>query len=395
MTDFNLPKGRIDATGIHLPTFNELRDAMVAGVQGIYGSDIYLGNDSQDGELITLVTQAAVDCYALAAMVYAGFDPSAAAGVPLSRVVQINGIDRKVPTRSTVLMKLIGQAGTTIQNGAVEDDLGSTFLLPASVEIPYGGEVVVTATCTKLGAVRARAGTVTTMATPTAGWQSCVNVADATVGAPLESDAELRLRQKDSTMIPATSPYEALVGALKDLVGVTDLKVYENDTDLPNEYGIPAHSIAAVVQGGDAQAIADVISRTKTQGVSTYGRSMVLSSNTAGVPDRIYFSSRVDVPVLVIVRLNALEGYTSDVEAVIKARVIDWINALPLGKTVGRRFLFMPAQLNAEAPSETFRLLDVLIARTGNVPSVVDLPMAYYEKPSCALENVSVVVVPS
>lgn len=96
-----------------------------------------------------------------------------------------------------------------------------------------------------------------------------------------------------------------------------------------------------------------------------------------------------------IVRLNALEGYTSDVEAVIKARVIDWINALPLGKTVGRRFLFMPAQLNAEAPSETFRLLDVLIARPGNVPGLVDLPMAYYEKPACSLENISVVVVPS
>ena len=395
MTDFNLPKGRIDATGIHLPTFNELRDAMVAGVQGIYGSDIYLGNDSQDGELITLVTQAAVDCYALAAMVYAGFDPSAAVGVPLSRVVQINGIDRKVPTRSTVLMKLIGQAGAIIENGAVEDDLGNTFLLPASVEIPYGGEVVVTATCAALGAVRARAGTVTTMSTPTAGWQSCVNVSDASVGAPLESDAELRLRQKDSTMIPAISPYEALVGALKDLAGVTDLKVYENDTDLPNEYGIPAHSLAVVVQGGDSQAIADVISRTKTQGVSTYGRSMVLSSNSAGVPDRIYFSSRVDIPVLVIVRLNALEGYTSDVEAVIKSRVIDWINALPLGKTVGRRFLFMPAQLNAEVPSETFQLLDILIARTGNVPGLVDLPMAYYEKPACALENISVVVVPS
>ena len=45
----------IDATGIHIPTFDDLRNAMVAGVQSIYGSDIYLGNDSQDGELITLV----------------------------------------------------------------------------------------------------------------------------------------------------------------------------------------------------------------------------------------------------------------------------------------------------------------------------------------------------
>lgn len=394
-TGFNLPKGSIDATGIHIPTFDDLRNALVAGVQGIYGGDIYLGNDSQDGELITLVAQAAMDCYAFGVSIYAGFDPGAAAGVPLSRVVQINGIDRKVPTATTVLVKLVGQAGTTITNGEVGDELDNVFALPPTVEIPYGGEVTVTATCTKVGAVKARAGSITQMLTPTAGWQSVSNASDATVGAPLESDGELRLRQKDSTMIPAISPYEALVGALKSLAGVTDLKIYENDTALPDDYGIPPHSVAVVVQGGDAQAIADTISRSKGQGVATFGRSMVVSQNSAGVPDKIYFSSRVDVPVLVTIRLNALVGYTTDVEAVIKASVIDWINALPVGRRVGRRFLFMPAQLNGAAPSETFKLLDVLIARVGNVPDVADLPMAYYEKASCSLTNVSVVVVPA
>lgn len=195
-------------------------------------------------------------------------------------------------------------------------------------------------------------------------------------------------------MIPATSPYEALLGALKSLVGVTDLKIYENDTDLPDAYGIPAHSLAVVVRGGDAQAIADAIATTKNQGVSTYGRSTVVSVNTAGVPDNIHFSSRVDVPVLVTIRLTALAGFTSDIETIIRDTVIAWVNALPLGKTVGRRFLFVPAQLNGSSEAETFKLLDVLIARIGNVPTVDDLPMAYYEKASCSALNVSVVVVP-
>lgn len=391
---FNLPKGSIDATGIHVPTYDELRAALVAGVQGIYGADIYLANDSQDGELISLVAQAAVDCYGFGVMVYAGFDPGAAMGVPLSRVVKINGIARKVPTQTTVLLRLIGRAGLVITDGSVADDFGNVFLLPASVTIPDSGETTVTGVCSVAGSVVARAGTVTNILTPTAGWQSVTNDGDAVVGAPLESDGELRLRQERSTMIPATSPYEALLGALKSLVGVTDLKIYENDTDLPDAYGIPAHSLAVVVRGGDAQAIADAIATTKNQGVSTYGRSTVVSVNTAGVPDNIHFSSRVDVPVLVTIRLTALAGFTSDIETIIRDTVIAWVNALPLGKTVGRRFLFVPAQLNGSSEAETFKLLDVLIARIGNVPTVDDLPMAYYEKASCSALNVSVVVVP-
>lgn len=391
---FNLPKGSIDATGIHVPTYDELRAALVAGVQGIYGADVYLANDSQDGELISLVAQAAVDCYGFGVMVYAGFDPGAAMGVPLSRVVKINGIARKVPTQTTVLLRLIGRAGLVITDGSVADDFGNVFLLPSSVTIPDSGETTVTGVCSVAGSVVARAGTVTNILTPTAGWQSVTNDSDAVVGAPLESDGELRLRQERSTMIPATSPYEALLGAVNSLPGVTDLKIYENDTDLPDAYGIPAHSVAVVVQGGDAQQIADTIARTKTQGIATYGRSTVVSYNSAGVPDKIRFSARVDVPVLVIVRLTALVGFTTDIQAVVRTSIIDWINALPLGKTVGRRFLFMPAQLNAGAGSETFRLLDVLIERVGNVPGAVDLPMAYYEKAACSTDNVSVVIVP-
>lgn len=390
---FNLPKGLIDATGIHVPTYDELRAALVAGVQGIYGADVYLANDSQDGELISLVAQAAVDCYGFGVMIYAGFDPGAAMGVPLSRVVKINGIARKVPTQTTVLLRLIGRAGLVITDGSVADDFGNVFLLPASVTIPDSGETTVTGVCSVAGSVVARAGTVTNILTPTAGWQSVTNDGDAVVGAPLESDGELRLRQERSTMIPATSPYEAMLGALKSLAGVTDLKIYENDTDLPDAYGIPAHSLAVVVRGGDAQAIADAIATTKNQGVSTYGRSTVVSVNTAGVPDKIHFSSRVDVPVLVTIRLTALAGFTSDIETIIRDTVIAWVNALPLGKTVGRRFLFVPAQLNGSSEAETFKLLDVLIARVGNVPTVDDLPMAYYEKASCSALNVSVVVV--
>ncbi|MGC8170052.1 baseplate J/gp47 family protein, partial [Salmonella enterica] len=71
--------------------------------------------------------------------------------------------------------------------------------LPASVTIPPSGLITVTATCAAIGAVSAPAGTITTINTPTRGWQSVTNPADAVPGAEVESDAALRSRQKIST----------------------------------------------------------------------------------------------------------------------------------------------------------------------------------------------------
>jgi uncharacterized phage protein gp47/JayE len=65
--------------------------------------------------------------------------------------------------------------------------------------------VLVTATCANSGAVAALAGTITTINTPTRGWTSVTNPAAATVGAPAETDAELRIRQGQSVALPPSS----------------------------------------------------------------------------------------------------------------------------------------------------------------------------------------------
>ncbi len=39
----------IDGTGVHVPTFEQILQYFQNGFQQIYGSDIYLENDSQDG----------------------------------------------------------------------------------------------------------------------------------------------------------------------------------------------------------------------------------------------------------------------------------------------------------------------------------------------------------
>ena len=44
----------IDETGFHFPTYQDIVDDMVAGAKSIFGSDIYLENDSADYQLISI-----------------------------------------------------------------------------------------------------------------------------------------------------------------------------------------------------------------------------------------------------------------------------------------------------------------------------------------------------
>ena len=43
----------VDDSGLHLPTYNDILEDMIASMKQIYGSDIYLGNDSADYQLLS------------------------------------------------------------------------------------------------------------------------------------------------------------------------------------------------------------------------------------------------------------------------------------------------------------------------------------------------------
>lgn len=260
----------VDAEGLHLPDYPTVLAELQGAYRGIYGADVYLEPDSQDGQWVAVVALAIFETMQVAAAVYNSFSPATAQGDALSRQVKINGLRRLVPTASQVDVTIVGVAGTTIVNGLVEDSNGQRWSLPAEVVIPPEGEVTVTATASELGSVAALAGTVTRIVTPTRGWQSVTNPGAASPGDPTETDAELRIRQSVSTMIPSLSVMEGIVGAVASLDGVTRWRGYENDTGDTDSDGIPGHTIAVVVEGGDSTAIAAAIHGKKTAGTGTW-----------------------------------------------------------------------------------------------------------------------------
>lgn len=384
----------VTAQGISAPAYQTTLTAITGYFQQIYGTDAYLDPDSKDGQMVALVALAIHDANNTAIAVYNSFSPSTGMSDALSRNVKINGITRHAATNSTVDLTLTGTAGNTITNGSVKDANGITWNLPASVTIQPGGQVTATAVCATPGAVAAVPGTVNQINTPTRGWTSVSNFSAATVGTAVEQDSALRIRQRQSVALPSKTPFDALDGAIANVAGVTRHKLYENDTGSQDMNGLPAHSVAAIVDGGDVNAIAKVIQGKKGQGVSTFGSTAVSVQDSWGNPRTISFSRPSQVPVYVAIVLKVFTGYTTQVGNDIRTAVAAYINSLEIGDDLLLSRVYSPANLGVVSGGESryYDITSLQIGRSATAVAPANVVTAYNEAITCSVDNISVTV---
>lgn len=385
----------IDATGIHAPTYAEVLDFLQVKYRAIYGQDTYLGADSQDGQLLATFASAINDANSAAVAIYNSFSPATAWGAALSSNVKINGIARAVASYSTADLVLVGQAGTTITNGIAKDANSNLWALPATVIIPPGGSITVTATCKTLGSIAAAAATINQIGTPTRGWQTVTNTDDAAPGAPVELDAALRQRQTVSTALPSLTVLDGIIGAASNLPGVTRLAAHENDTDATDANGLPPHSISLVVEGGDAAAIAQAIAAKKTPGSGTYGTTGIVVQDIYGRPITIRFFRPTDAPITVAVSFKPLAGYTSMTGDAIKQAIADYVNAVAIGGGMSGSVEWADSitAANSVGGGTTFKLTALTLSGPGGA-GAPDVALAFNQSASCSPASVTLTPVP-
>jgi uncharacterized phage protein gp47/JayE len=381
----------VDANGISVPTYADILATLQSQYQSIFGSDVDLDPDSQDGEWLAIHATAINDINAQCVATYNQFSPATAVGVGLSSVVKINGLARQVATNSRVDIRCIGQAGVTVIGGIVGDALGHRVQLPNFI-FPPGGDITITGTFIDLGALTAAPNTITRILTPTRGWQSVNNPFSATPGAPVETDAQLRQRQAQSTGNSAVTPPKALVGNVLALSGVAEVAFYENVTDVTDANGLPPHSISMVVSGGDAFLIAQTILNKKTEGANTYGTTTESVPDYAGVPNTVNFFRPTDVTIQVEVDLTALDGFSTTIENEIKAAIAAYINGLVIGADVIRSRIYVPANLSNSADGSTYDISNVKIGKNGGTLGTADIVIAFNEEATCVTTDVTFVV---
>lgn len=386
----------IDEAGLHIPTYQDIKDALVAEAKNIFGDDIYLENDSMDYEYISAVALKMYDTLNSIVYAYNSRSPVTAIGSGLDTIVKINGLKRKAASYSTCVVTLIGTPQTVIKSGVVQDISGNNWNLPSNITIPEEGEIEVSAICTVLGSVSALVGDINKIATPQLGWISVTNKVNAVLGQPVETDAQLRARQAVSTALPSQTLLEGTIAGIVSVEGVTRQRVYENDTNdnsetEENPYGLPAHSITAVVEGGLDADIAEQIYIRKGVGCLTNGTTEVQVINKYDIttPIRFYRPSYVDVDITVNIKKYA--GYTDNVVDSIKNNILNYLNRLNIGDNLPTSLLWNSVLIaNPDLTSPIFSIVSLTAGKHSSSQGTADIETNFNEVIQGNIENIIV-----
>lgn len=284
----------LDTNGLQVDSVTDIVTSLTTSLQGIYGSDINVNQNSPDGQLINIFAQVVADLLELLVAVYNSFGVETAFGTALDQRVALNGITRnagtytQTPVNITVsqALNLIGQdqlaSNPSAQVFTVSDSSGNQFQLVTSQTIVAAGTYTYTFQAVTIGAIQTLQNTITTQVTVVLGVTAVNNPAIASItGVNEETDAQLRVRHAQSFFLAASGPIDSIEAALLSLTGVIDALVLENDTG-GTVNGIPAHSIWCITNGGAAADIGNVIYSKKAPGAGMLGSQSVVVTRPNG-----------------------------------------------------------------------------------------------------------------
>jgi uncharacterized phage protein gp47/JayE len=356
----------LGTAGLVLPSYNDILNQLISQARSIFGTDIYLANDSQDYQYLSAISSALNDAMQLCQLAVNNQSPSLAIGSALDSLIKLNGLQRLAATYSTCLVTITGAAGTVIPVGVVQDVSGYLWDLPANTTIPTGGILTATVTCETSGAITAAIGDIQNIVTPQYGWTSVTNPATPTVGVPVETDTELRLRQGTSVSLPSQTPINGTTAAVQAVDGVTRANIYENNTSSTDSNSVPAHSIAPVVEGGTDDDIAAAIAIGKTEGCGTYGTTSVTLPLTYSIGGTTNFSRPIYDTIGVDITVLQLTGYTQAIQTQITTNITNYLNTLPIGTSVQASSLYFTIlSATPDMSNPTFAITSLTINKNG------------------------------
>ena len=337
---------QLTAQGFVRSRLDERLASLQTAARAIFGQSINLDPDTIDGQTLGIFAEAVSNLDQLIEDVYHSLSPSSATGAALSRLVQLNGIRRIGGTYSTCDVLCVGQQGTLIPAGSLikSTATNATFQTTADATIDASGQVLVSCRATEMGATLAPAGTLTKIDTPLYGWQTASNPQDAIAGRAEETDEQLRVRRALSTSAPAQSILDGIYGALANLPGVLQARVYENDQDTVQPVtGLAPHSLYCVVEGGQIQDILRTIWLKKTAGVTLLGNTTGTVTDSLGNQHTIRFGRPVDTNIYVSVNISTRPGWPTDGGVRIQNALCAWAQAeMQIGQEVIQSRLFNP-----------------------------------------------------
>ena len=262
---------------------------------------------------------------------YNARDPNKAKGVDLDVVCSLTGTVRELGTPSNVELTLGGVPGSVIIAGRIVESptTGSRWTIDSPVTIGPGGTASVTATCTVNGATQASIGTITRIVSTVGGWQTVTNPSVATPGTDRQTDSLLRVERAKAVARPGSNQVDNMLGEIFAVSGVRRAIVLENFTGAVDGNGLPAHSVAPIVDGGLDADVALAIFRKKNPGCALHAAGTLVTvpdvydKYPSNVKD-ITFSRPVYVDMTIVVTVQNDGTLPNNADDLIKAAILSY-----------------------------------------------------------------------
>lgn len=325
--------------GLQVATSTEIQTELENGYKNIYGNDIAIGSNTQDGQLIAIYTQMATDLRELLMEVYNSFNPTLCRGRIQDVRYALNDITRKGGTYTIVPITIEVNKTVTLQgldanfydvnatSYAIADDSGNQYFLIDTTTLT-SGTYTLPFRAQNIGLVQPVLNTITNQVTIVNGVLSVNNAsAPTTYGENQETDDEFAIRRERSPENKSQNSIDSILGQLLELDGLTQAAVYNHDyANYPSTTdadGILLGYIWVIAEGGSNAEIATVI-YANMAGSGTKGSVSVNVPTASGQVLGINFDRPIAVPLYI--RFN-YQHTTSETEFInenaIKQYIVD------------------------------------------------------------------------
>ena len=325
--------GQISVTpdGIQVPQASEIKTTFQTIFTGSLGSDLNLDDATPQGDLINGLTEEKLLDNAQILYFLNQQNPETADGIFQDALGSIYGIQRKVATNSVVNCVCNGLAGTVLRGvssgnpAMVQSTNGDLFQCLVGGTIPASGTITLQFAAVETGAIPVGANTLTTIYNVVNGWDSVNNPSAGTLGSEIESRADFEARRKKSLALNATGSLGSVYSHVQEVEGVTDVFVWENDTNASVTYrGITlgAHSIYICENGAsDASELAEAIYNSKSAGCDTNGTNTCsFTEPMTGVTYSYNYYTSTNTPIYI--QINIAENISNSLKEIIKEAML-------------------------------------------------------------------------
>lgn len=301
-------------------------------------------------------------------------------------------VTRKQGTPSSVIIKITGRPTTDIPNDFTISDGSENYIIEAPTRIGENGEVIAKFNNIAINDFVAKANTITQIVTNIDGVERVNNENNATQAIFRETDAELFNRCLYFGSTATNSSFRSILANVAQVKGVNRIAGAENvanQNKIINGVELTPHSICIVVDGGEAQEIAEAIQKSRATGCDMVGDIEIpLYIDKQKYIYRFYRPKTVAIKAKVTVSQANSGLIRADFEKITKEALANFINNLDIAKTITQPLL---SNALIKIVGSDFNIDDLQFSKKGENLAYSPINLKLNEIATISLDDVEVI----